>query len=356
MNSTASNPHETLPSVAHEKLCSVALRASMLMKIAKLSSSPSPISAHRRRSAAGKTLAQCFHDLGAQTESRSRQSQEGVLEVDKAGSRGIGQKTGRAGDSQTETHRDLAPSFFIKDQQAAIPVLPGQRNGGGLAGIQGPCFLQIRCLIRNDGNPIGQTQKQIPQTFRRTRVDGLTPDGRGDGHLAIKPTEQIQLADLGQAGQHGVVTHDDHGAARRNSKEAQASARISSPDWLGHTPCLDSTACASQRDSSSSILRICSSESTSFAYASAAKASRAARLRFWKPAPSSAAKSSGMFTVRVIAVKGIPTRHALQTRKSSPHPQEFTSPHTSFASTVADRRHKTPLHLFHSRKFAPIRG
>ena len=123
------------------------------------------------------------------------------------------------------------------------------------------------------------------------------------------------LADLGQAGQHGIVANDDHGAACRNSYDLRASSRISSADCPGHAPCLLSTACVSHLEPSSSILRTWSNESTSFEYASAAKASRAARPRFWNPAPSSAARSSGMFTVKVIAPEAIPSAITLQIPK-----------------------------------------
>ena len=124
-----------------------------------------------------------------------------------------------------------------------------------------------------------------------------------NGHSAVEPLEQIQFPDLGEAGQHRVVTDDDHAMACRNSNERRASANISSADWSGHTACLLSMACASQSEPRPSILLICSNESTSLEYASAAKASRAARPRFWNPTPSSAARSSGMSTVKVIGKK-----------------------------------------------------
>lgn len=110
-----------------------------------------------------------------------------------------------------------------------------------------------------------------------------------------------------------VVWDPDNGLPLGVIESKTASVKISSAEWPGHAPCFDSTACASQRDSSSSILRTCSSDNTSLAYA--AKASRAARPRFWNPAPSSAAKSSGMFTVRVIAPELIPTGTTPQIRK-----------------------------------------
>jgi hypothetical protein len=83
--------------------------------------------------------------------------------------------------------------------------------------------------------------------------------------------------------------------------DRRASAKIFSADWSGHTACLLSMACASQSEPSPSILLICSNESTSLEYASAAKASSAAWPRFWNPAPRSAARSSGISTVRMIA-------------------------------------------------------
>ena len=92
-----------------------------------------------------------------------------------------------------------------------------------------------------------------------------------NGHSAVEPLEQIELPDLGEAGQHRVVTDDDHAMACRNSNERRASAKISSADWLGHTACLLSMACASQIEPRPSILLICSNESTSLEYASAAK-------------------------------------------------------------------------------------
>ena len=124
-----------------------------------------------------------------------------------------------------------------------------------------------------------------------------------NGHSAVEPVEQIHLPDLGAAGQHRVVTDDDHAMACRNSNERRASAKISSADWSGHKACLLSMACASQSEPSPSILLICSNESNSLEYASAAKASRAARPRFWNPTPSSVARSSGMSTVKVIGIK-----------------------------------------------------
>ena len=108
-------------------------------------------------------------------------------------------------------------------------------------------------------------------------MNSFSMDCFRNGHLAIKPAEQIQLPEFGQTGQHGVVTDDDHGMACRNLNDRLASAKISSADWSGHTECLLSMACASRSELSSSILLICSSESTSLEYASAAKASRAAR-------------------------------------------------------------------------------
>ena len=99
-------------------------------------------------------------------------------------------------------------------------------------------------------------------------MDSFFTDCFRNGHLALKPAEQIQLTDLGQTGEHGVVTDDDHAMACRNSIDRRASAKISSADWSGHTACLLSIACASQSEPNLSILLICSSESTSLEYAS----------------------------------------------------------------------------------------
>lgn len=134
-------------------------------------------------------------------------------------------------------------------------------------------------------------------------MNRFTPNRFGDRNAAVKPAEQFQFPDLSQTGQHRIVADNDHKAVLRNSNELRASARISSADCPGHTLWRLSTDCASQRDSNSSNLRTCSSESTSFEYASAAKASSAARPTFWNPAPSSSAKSSGMFTVKIIGCK-----------------------------------------------------
>ncbi len=237
--------------------------------------------------------------------------------------RSIRQKARRAGDLQTKSHRHLASPLFIEDQQAGIPVPPRQSDGGRFAGIQGSSFLKKRRFIWNHRNPIRHFQEQLPQFLRRTRMSRLGPDGLRNGHLAIKPTEQIQFTDLGQARQHGIIANDDHGTACRKSNELRASARISSAKCPGHAPCWDSTACASQRDPSSSSLRTCSSESNSFVYASAARASSAAWLRFWKPALSSAARSSGMFTVKVISEKPILLGTTLQIRKSHVAPLPY---------------------------------
>ena len=116
-----------------------------------------------------------------------------------------------------------------------------------------------------------------------------------------------------------LIADDDHWTACRNSNDLRASSMISSADCAGQAPRRESAACASQRDSSSSNLRTCSSERMSFAYASAANASRAARPRFLNPAPSSAARSSGMFTVNVIDEKLSQTASPCKSEKSSSH-------------------------------------
>ncbi|MEY4243144.1 MAG: hypothetical protein RLZZ245_729 [Verrucomicrobiota bacterium] len=279
----------------------------------------------RRWNSLVEILPQSLHHLGAQAKFRLSQSEESIFEIDQTGRCGIGQKTRRAGDSQTECARNFATAFFIENQQAGIPVLPRQCDRGGFPGIQSSCFLKKRRSVRHHSDPIRQRRKQTPQGLRCTGMACFSPNGLRDCDLAVKPAEQIQLADLSQAGQHGIIADDDHGTACRKSNEVRASARISSAECPGHAPCFDSTACASQRDSSSSILRTCSSDNTSLAYASAAKASRAARPRFWNPAPSSAAKSSGMFTVRIIAPELIPTGTNPQIRKLHP-PSTSTSP------------------------------
>ena len=259
--------------------------------------------APRRRTGLVHTLAQSLDHLRTQAKCRFRQTQKNIFKINHACRSGIRQKTRRSGDLQTQCARHLAPPFFIENQQAGIPILPRERDRGGLAGIQGSCFFQIGQLVRNHRNPIGHLQKQKPQSLRRTRVKSFPADCFRNGHSAVEPMEQIQLPDLGEAGQHRVVTDDDHAMACRNSNERRASAKISSADWSGHTACLLSMACASQSEPSPNILLICSNESTSLEYASAAKASRAARPRFWNPAPSSAARSSGMSTVKVTGRK-----------------------------------------------------
>lgn len=263
---------------------------------------------------------QCFHDFGTQPESRLRQPQKRMLKVDQSSCRRIGQKTRRARDSKAKRGGHFASSSFIEDQEAVVAMLPCQRDRRSLSGIQCSRFLQIRNHIGNHGNPIRHCRKQASQILRRTDMHRLAPDGLGHGDLAIKPAQQIQFADFGQARKHGIVTDDDHWTARRNSNDLRASSTTSSAECAGHAPSRESAACASQRDSSSSNLRTCSNERTSFAYASAAKASRAARPRFLKPAPSSAAKSSGMFTVKVIARNAIPSGINLQTRKPPTSP------------------------------------
>jgi len=266
-----------------------------------------------RRTGLVNTLAQSLDHLGAQAKCRSRQTQKNIFKIDQACHSGIRQKTRRSGDLQTQCARHLAPPFFIENQQAGIPILPCERDRRGLAGIQGSRFFQIGRLVRNHRNPIGYLQKQKPQSLRCIRMHRFPADCFRNGYSAIEPVKQIQFPDLGEAGQHRVVTDDDHAMACRNSNERRASAKISSADWSGHTACLLSMACASQSEPSPSILLICSNESTSLEYASAAKASRAARPRFWNPTPSSAARSSGMSTVKVIGKK---ICHILSSSKS----------------------------------------
>jgi hypothetical protein len=58
----------------------------------------------------------------------------------------------------------------------------------------------------------------------------------------IRKWHELATTDLGQTGEHGVVTEDDHGVASRKSNDRRASAKISSADWSGHTPCLLSMA------------------------------------------------------------------------------------------------------------------
>ena len=257
--------------------------------------------APRRRTGFAHTLAQSIDHLPTQAKCRFRQTQKNIFKIHQACRSGIRQKTRRSGDLQTQCGRHLSTPFLIKNQQAGISELPCERDGGGFPSIQGSRFFKIGRRVRNHRDPIGHLQKQKPQGFRSTRVDSFFTDCFRNGHFAIEPAEQIQLTDLGQTGQHGVVTDDDHGMVCRKSNDRRASAKISSADWSGHIPCLLSIACASQSEPNPSILLICSSESTSLEYASAAKASSAAWPRFWNPAPSSAARSSGISTVRVIA-------------------------------------------------------
>ncbi len=247
-----------------------------------------------------KTTPQCLHQLRTQAKFRFRQSSENILKIDQASRRRIRQQTRRAGDAQSQRVSNPASSLFIKNQQAGIPVLPSQGNRRGLSSIQGSSFLKIRQSIGDHSDPIRHCQKQGPQAPWGTRMHGFMPDSFGDRDLPIKPTKKIQLTDFRQTRKNRIVTDDDHWAACRNSNDLRASSRISSADCDGQAPNRERTACASQRDSNSSNLRTCSSESTSFAYASAAKASSAACPRFSNSDPSSAARSSGMFTVKVI--------------------------------------------------------
>lgn len=276
----------------------------------------------RRRTTVAKTLSQRLHDLRTQPESRLRQTRENIVEIHQTGGSGIGEQTCRAGDSQSKGTRHLATSLLIQDQQTCLPVCPSQRNRRCLAGIERTGFFQIRPNLGHHGNPIRIAENQIPQGLRGMRMNRFTKHGFGQVDPAIKPAEQVQLADLREAGQHRIVTDDDHGMACRNSDELRASARISSADCPGQAPCLLSTACASQRDSKSSILRTCSSDSTFLEYASVARASRAARLRFWNSEPSSAARSSGMFTVTVIRSR---ISHTAPLRKLQNHGSSLES-------------------------------
>jgi hypothetical protein len=161
---------------------------------------------------------------------------------------------------------------------------------------------------------LSQSEKSIFKIDQASRC-GIRQETRRAGDPQTECARNFATAFFIEDQQAGIIADDDHGTACRNSNEVRVSAKISSAECPGHPPCFDSTACASQRDSSSSILRTCSSDNTSLAYASTAKASRAARPRFWNPAPSSAAKSSGMFTVRVIAPEVIPTGTTPQIRK-----------------------------------------
>lgn len=279
---------------------------------------PSPI---RRRTTIAKTLAQCLHNLWTQPESRLRQTGENIVKFHQTCGSRIGEQTCRPGDSQAKGTRNLSASLLIQNQQAGTPVLPSQRDRRCLAGIERTGFFQIHLNLRHHRNPIGTAENQIPQALRCMGMNRFTTHGFGHMDFAIKPVEQIQLADLREAGQHRIVTDDDHGMACRNSDELRASARISSADCPGQAPCLPSTACASQRDSKSSILRTCSSDSTSLEYASVARASSAARLRFWNSEPSSAARSSGMFTVKVIPSRISHTAPIRKPQKRFPIPK-----------------------------------
>ena len=168
-----------------------------------------------RRTVFVQTLAQSLYHLRTQAKCRFRQTQKNIFKIDKACRSGIRQKTRRSGDLQTQRGRHLATPFFIKNQQAGISELPCGRDGGGFPSIQGSRFFKIGRRVRNYRDPIGHLQKQKPQGFRSTRVDSFFTDCFRNGHFAIEPAEQIQLTDLGQTGQHGVVTDDDHGVACR---------------------------------------------------------------------------------------------------------------------------------------------
>ena len=194
----------------------------------------------RGRTGFAHTLAQSLDHLRTQAKCHFRQTQKNIFKIDQACRSGIRQKTCHSGDLQTQCSRHLATPFFIKNQQAGISELPCERDGGGFPSIQGARFFKIGRRVRNHRDPIGHLQK--PQGFRSTRVDGFSTDCFRNGHFAKKPAEQIQLTDLGQTGEHGVVTDDDHGMACRNSNDRRASAKISSADWSGHIPCLLSMA------------------------------------------------------------------------------------------------------------------
>lgn len=178
-------------------------------------------------------------------------------------------------------------------------MVPCQRDCGSFSRIQSFGFFQKPLGVGNNQDPRWPAGDQLLQCIRRCGMTRFRADALGDGDRSVEPSQQLDFTNLGQTGEHRIVADDDHGLSWRISADRLASASTSSAECPGQAPCFDRTACASHRDSSCRSLRTCSSERTSVAYASTAKASRAAWLRFWKPTPSSTARSSGIVNVTV---------------------------------------------------------